>query len=120
MQHTPLDAEEQLLPLDQRRAGVAGYQAVLPALWASLVDQDGWSVAELWQALSWGPSQFLGLEPERLLPGSNRWLIWDPQAAPIERPGTLAANRPLAMAGLRGALRAAGTLPPHQWQVDLP
>lgn len=120
VQHTPLDAEEQLLPLDQRRAGVAGYQAVLPALWASLVDQDGWSVAELWQALSWGPSQFLGLEPERLLPGSNRWLLWDPQAAPIERPGSLAANRPLAMAGLRGALRAAGTLPPHQWQLDLP
>jgi dihydroorotase len=120
VQHTPLDAEEQLLPLDQRQAGVAGYQSVLPALWSSLVDQDGWSVEELWQVLSWGPSRFLGLDPERLQAGSDRWLLWDPLAPPLERPGTLAANRPLALAGLRGAMRAAGPLPQHQWRLDPP
>ncbi|MFZ4565694.1 MAG: dihydroorotase [Prochlorococcaceae cyanobacterium] len=120
VQHTPLDDEEQLLPLDQRRAGVAGYQAVLPALWTSLVAHDGWSIEELWQALSWGPSRFLGLEPERLQPGSDRWLLWDPQAEAIERPGSLAANRPLPRAGLRGALRAAGPLPPPLWHLDRP
>jgi dihydroorotase len=120
VQHTPLDAEEQLLPLDQRRGGVAGYQAVLPALWDSLVTQDGWSVEELWQVLSWGPSQFLGLEPERLQPGSDRWLLWDPQAGAINRPGSLAANGPLPLASLRGALRAAGPLPPPSWRLDRP
>ena len=120
VQHTPLDGEEHLLPLDQRRAGVAGYQAILPALWTSLVGQEGWSIEELWQALSWGPSRFLGLEPERLQPGSDRWLLWDPQAQAIERPGSLGANRPLPTAGLRGALRAAGPLPAPMWHLDQP
>lgn len=120
VQHTPLDAEEQLLPPDQRRGGVAGYQAVLPALWASLVSEDGWRAEELWQVLSWGPSQFLGLEPERLQPGSDRWLLWDGQADGIERPGSLAANRPLPQARLRGAVRASGALPPQAWRLDRP
>lgn len=120
VQHTPLDAEEQLLPLDQRRPGVAGYQAVLPALWTSLVEEDAWGVEELWEALSWGPSRFLGLEPERLEPGSDRWLLWDPRAVAIERPGSLAANRPLRPSALRGALRAAGPMEPQTWCLEGP
>ncbi|WP_369795548.1 hypothetical protein [Synechococcus sp. GFB01] len=59
--HLPLDREEQLLPLDQRRAGVAGHGGpVLPLLWQELVERRGWSVEQLWQALSWGLPLFWG------------------------------------------------------------
>ncbi len=116
--HTPLDREEQLLPLDQRRPGVAGYQALLPCLWQALVENEGWSVAELWQALSWGPSKFLGLEPERLQPGSRRWLLWDPSRPFAAQAGTLAANCPLPLDSLRGQLLATGLQAPPLWRWD--
>jgi dihydroorotase len=73
--HSPLDAEEQLLPLDQRRPGVAGHGAprglVLPQLWQELVARRGWTPAQLWQVLCWGGSQLLGETPERLEIGSD-------------------------------------------------
>jgi dihydroorotase len=116
--HSPLDREEQLLPLDQRRPGVAGYQALLPCLWQALVEQQGWAVAELWQALSWGPSRFLGLEPERLLAGSRRWLLWDPSRPFVAQPGSLAANCPLPAASLRGQVLATGLQAPRLWRWD--
>ena len=106
--HSPIDHEEHLLPLDQRRPGVAGYQAVLPALWQALVAVEGWQPQELWQALSWGPSAFLGLEPEALEPGSNRWLLFDPQAPHQPQRGSQAANQPLAAEQLQGQVLATG------------
>ncbi len=109
--HHPLDAEEQLLPVDQRQSGVAGHRFVLPALWRELVVGRGWSAAELWQALSWGPSRLLGRPGERLELGGRRWLLfdpdqeWDPLADP-EAP--LAANEPLAAERQRGQVLATG------------
>lgn len=116
--HSPLDHEEHLLPLDQRPAGVAGFQAVLPALWQELVDGDGWRPDELWQALSWGGSIFLGLEPERLQTGSRRWLLFDPDAEHQPRKASLASNRPLTRVPLRGQVLATGLLEPALWDLD--
>ena len=120
--HSPLDAEEQLLPLDQRRPGVAGHGAprglVLPQLWQELVARRGWTPAQLWQVLSWGGSQLLGETPERLEIGSRRWLLFDPEAPWTWQPHdslSLAANQPLLGAALKGQIRATGLTEAENW-----
>jgi dihydroorotase len=115
--HQPLDPEEQLLPLDQRKPGVAGHRFVLPCLWRELVVGAGWTPAQLWQALCFGPAALLGLEPPRLQPGSRRWLLFDPAQhwRASDDPWTpLAANQPLAGAELSGRVVATG-LNPELW-----
>ena len=116
--HSPLDHEEHLLPWDQRPAGVAGYQQVLPALWQALVDGEGWRADELWQALSWGGSRFLGLAPEQLQCGGRRWLLFDPDAPHQPRQGSHAANCPLRSSPLKGQVLATGLLEPALWDLD--
>lgn len=114
--HQPLDAEEMLLSLEQRRAGVAGHGlaaaaggGILAALWRELVERRGWAPERLWQRLCWGPARYLGLEPERLQPGSRRWILFDPQAASGSEPHpSLAANHPRPPAGGAGAIVASG------------
>ncbi|MEB3259637.1 MAG: dihydroorotase [Cyanobacteriota bacterium] len=120
--HLPLDAEEQRLPLDQRKAGVSGHGIALTLLWRELVERRGWPVEALWQALSWGPSRFLGFPPERLTPSSERWVLWDPghvwwpSAAPT---GSLAANAPTPPPeGWRGRVIASGLLPEERWPLE--
>jgi dihydroorotase len=122
--HLSLDAEEQLLPLDQRRPGVAGHGArhglVLPLLWQELVRARGWPVERLWQALSWGGSALLGRPPEQLNLGSRRWLLFDPDHAwTWQRDDSLsqAANQPLVGQTIRGAIRASGLMPAAQWSL---
>ena len=120
--HLALDAEERLLPLDQRRGGLAGHGAVLPLLWQELVGVQGWSVPQVWQALCWGPARFLGLTPPLLEPGTGQWVLFDP-AAPAQLAGSaLAANQPAPESWLpegrcRGAIRACGLTPPAQWSL---
>ncbi|MBM5824355.1 MAG: dihydroorotase [Cyanobacteria bacterium M_surface_10_m2_119] len=125
--HLPLDAEEQLLPLDQRRAGVAGHGAphglVLPALWQELVVKRRWSPAELWQVLCWGPATLLGEEAPQLERGSQRWLLFDPLASwTWERSDSLsrAANQPLLGRSMRGQVRATGLTVPANWSLPAP
>ena len=120
--HSPLDAEEQLLPLDQRRPGVAGHGPprglVLPQLWQELVARRGWTPAQLWQVLCWGGSQLLGETPERLEIGSRRWLLFDPEAPWTWQPHTSlsqAANQPLLGAALKGQIRATGLTEAEDW-----
>jgi dihydroorotase len=122
--HLPLDAEEQLLPLDQRRAGLAGHGAprglVLPLLWQELVARRGWPVEQLWQALSWGGSELLGLQPEQLRVGSRRWLLFDPHQPWTWEPGhslSRAANQPLGGKAINGAVRATGLTPADHWSL---
>jgi len=122
--HLPLDAEEQLLPLDQRRPGLAGHGArhglVLPLLWRELVDRLGCPVQQLWQLLSWGGSQLLGLPPERLQAGSRRWLLFDPQAQWTWTPGaslSLAANQPLLGERITGQVVASGLSAGSTWPL---
>ncbi|MFO8236760.1 MAG: dihydroorotase [Prochlorococcaceae cyanobacterium] len=125
--HLPLDAEEQLLPLDQRRPGLAGHGAghglVLPLLWQELVEGQGCPVEQLWQLLSWGGSAVLGLPPERLEAGSRRWLLFDPgrewvwsEAASL----SLAANQPRLGESIRGAVVATGLREPSTWPLTAP
>ncbi len=122
--HRPLDAEEQLLPLDQRRPGLAGHGArhglVLPLLWRELVEAHGCSVEQLWQLLSWGGSAVLGLPPERLELGSRRWLLFDPtQRWTWSRAESLsrAANQPRLGAPITGAVLATGLREPASWRL---
>lgn len=118
VQHEALDAEERLLPLDQRRPGIAGHGLVLPMLWQELVERRGWSAALLWQVLCWGPCRFLGLPPSALAAGSEDWILFDPGAPAAFADGidpSLAANRP-AFAG-SGAVIAAGFSAPERWMI---
>jgi dihydroorotase len=122
LHHQALDREEQLLPLDQRRAGVAGHGGpVLPRLWHELVRQRGWTVEQLWRVLCWQPARLLGLEPEGLAAGGRRWLLFDPMAAPAGRAGpSLAANHPGPDPALAGAIRACGLTAADQWRLPAP
>ena len=120
--HQPLDAEERLLPLDQRRPGVAGHGGchglVLPSLWQELVVGRRWSPTQLWQLLSWGASGLLGQPPERLVQGSRRWLLFDPDTDQHPRAGqspSRAANQPLLGQPLRGLVRATGLTAAEGW-----
>lgn len=119
--HQALDAEEQLLPIDQRRVGLAGHGIVLPLLWQALVQEDHWPIERLWQALCWGPCSLLGLPPEVLGTGCRRWLLFDPAAHwpwPPGGRGSLAANQPLQPgAVVQGLVRASGLLPSADWQL---
>ena len=123
--HLALDPEEQLLPLDQRRAGLAGHGPVLPLLWRELVQQRGWPPAQLWQALCWGPSAVLGQPPPLLQPGSRRWLLFDPAlawppgatAGPGPAAAARAANRPPPEWPGQGRIRASGLLPSAHWEL---
>ncbi|MCP9881924.1 dihydroorotase [Cyanobium sp. Alchichica 3B3-8F6] len=125
--HLPLDAEEQLLPLDQRRPGLAGHGAprglVLPLLWQELVGRRSWPVEQLWQALSWGGSALLGLPPEQLRVGSRRWLLFDPQQQWAWEPShslSYAANQPLGGRTIQGGVRATGLTPADHWSLSPP
>lgn len=119
--HQPLDAEEQMLPLDQRRAGLAGHGIALSMLWQELVVRQGWSAQELWQALCWGPCGYLNLPPERLSPPSDRWILWDPaQPWPdvAHERGSLAANLPsFGSEGLIGRVMASGLQEETRWPL---
>ncbi len=116
IQHQPLDTEEQLLPLDQRRPGLAGHGLALGWLWRELVGHRGWSPALLWERLCWGPSRFLGLEPETLVVGSRRWVLFDP-AAPVLPSSSQAANRPQPAGEAVGGVVASGLSEPVGWAV---
>ena len=125
--HLPLDAEEQLLPLDQRRPGLAGHGArhglVLPMLWQELVDGQGCTAEQLWQLLSWGGSELLGLPPERLQAGSRRWLLFDPAREWHWSGGSSlsrAANQPRLGEQIRGAVVASGLTAAESWWLSEP
>jgi dihydroorotase len=121
--HQPLDAEERLLPLDQRKAGISGHGLALTMLWRELVGRRGWSAQDLWRVMCWGPSRYLGLPEERLSAPSQRWVLWDPHqpwpGAAQER-GSIAANVPtLPTAGLTGRVMASGLLAEECWPLEV-
>jgi len=115
--HQALDAEERLLPLDQRRAGLAGHGVVLPLLWRELVQGRGWTAGQLWQVLCWGPERFLGLPERPLEIGGRRWLLFDPAAEGTAPSGSIAANRPALPPDLTGAVVASGFSEPAIWRL---
>jgi len=94
----PLDEEETKLPQDQRLPGLSGYQLVLPSLWQELVVKSGWTIEQLWESISFGPSRMLNLDEEQLMIGSRRWLLFDPNAAWVQtldnKQSPFCANQP--------------------------
>ncbi|MEY3545379.1 MAG: hypothetical protein RLZZ247_1536 [Cyanobacteriota bacterium] len=121
--HQALDAEEQLLPLDQRKPGVAGHRFVLPCLWQELVLKRGWSAEQLWRVLCFAPARLLGIAPPALSLGSDHWVLFDP-ACPWQPSsdgwGPQAANQPAATTTLTGQILASGLIPELQrWTVGL-
>jgi len=108
----PLDDEDMLLPLDQRSPGLSGHHLVLPALWSALVREADFSVEELWQALSFGPSAFLDQPAESLAVGSRRWLLFDPDhqwtVDPEDPAAPGAANMPWIGTRLQGRVISCG------------
>ena len=116
--HQPLDAEEQLLPLDQRPGGLAGHGLVLPLLWQELVRGHGWEPTLLWDRLCWGPARFLGVAQEALVPGSQRWLLFDaakPWLWQAQSAKSLAANPPWLERSMVGQVVASGLTAPTEW-----
>lgn len=120
--HQALDAEEQLLPLDQRKPGVAGHRFVLPCLWQELVVKHGWSAEQLWRALCFAPARLLGLAPPSLSLGSDQWVLFDPSChwqPGDDGWGPQAANQPAATATLTGQVLASGLIPElRRWPVS--
>ena len=118
--HRPLDAEERLLPLDQRRPGLAGHGVALTLLWDELVRRRGWPPERLWQVLCWGPARFLGLPAPRLEPGCRRWILVDPLARWRWDQATclsLAANQPAWGRDLEGRVVASGMAAAEGWPL---
>ena len=116
--HRALDPEEHLLPLDQRRPGLAGHGVALSLLWQELVARRGWTVEALWQVLCWGPAVFLQLEPPRLQAGSRRWILVDPRCRWRWEPSTCpsqAANQPVWQETVQGRVVASGLTGPEAW-----
>ena len=76
---TPTDDSETMKPSHNRKKGISGYNLVLPLLWDKLVRKSGWKVEQLWEKISFGPSQILNQTEEKLSLDSNRWLLFDPE-----------------------------------------
>ena len=108
----PLDDEECLLPPDQRSKGLSGHHLVLPALWEHLIVDQGWSVNQLWEVLSFGPSRVLGQAEEQLSLGSNRWILFDPnqiwKQSRTSPHAPKAANQPWIGKSIRGKVVSCG------------
>ncbi len=81
-----------------------------------LVVEEGWSPEQLWQVVSFGPSNLLGLREECLAVGSNRWLLFDPELpwTPLRSDpmGPCTANVPLQGKALRGQVTHCGLRTP--------
>ena len=108
----PLDEEETKLPTDKRLPGISSYSLVLPLLWQELVVNSKWSIEQLWDALSFGPSTMLCLPKEELTIGSRRWLLFDPNKKwkqtlnPRKKP--FCANQPLQESEILGGIVDCG------------
>ncbi len=76
---TPLDPSEEKKPPELRLPGITGHELVLPCLWQELVVKRSWTIKQLWQILSFGPSKILKTQSEQLTIGSDRWLLFDPK-----------------------------------------
>lgn len=109
--HRAIDHHQQLLPVEERPAGLAGHDHVLPLLWAELVEGLGLPVEKLWWLLCWGAQHFLGQPPEALKPGSSHWLLFspnDPWIMPCHGSGRGGGNRPWQGRTIQGRVVASG------------
>ncbi len=108
----PLDEEESQLAPEMRIPGIAGHQLVLPLLWQELIIKGNWSIEQLWQALSFGPSRLLDIPQEKLSSGSRRWLLFDPDKSWVQdrksESSPNAANQPFQNCAIKGKVIDCG------------
>ena len=109
-----LDEVETKTATSGRITGLSGYHLVLPSLWQELIIKSSWSIEELWEATSFGPSKILNLPPEELNIDSNRWLLFDPQKKWVQtihdKKGTYkaASNQPWEGVEMTGKVISCG------------
>jgi dihydroorotase len=78
--HTPYTYEEKTVPFAEAPPGAIGLEFALPLLWQAFVESGRWSALDLWQKLSTGPLQILGIAPEPLTEGQKAELtLFDPR-----------------------------------------
>ena len=111
---TPSDDSETKQPANKRKKGISGYNLVLPLLWDKLVRESGWEVEKLWEKISFGPSQLLNQEEEKLTLNSNRWLLFDPDKtwtqSNEEKNLTTATNQPVKNKKIYGKVIDCGLI----------
>ncbi|MGB3571413.1 MAG: amidohydrolase family protein, partial [Phormidesmis sp.] len=113
--HTPYTYEEKTVAFESAPPGAIGLELALPALWQAFVanrpspnstSSSQWSPTQLWQVLSEGPAQCLGLTRGHLEVGASAELIlFDPRVNWAVRPETLkslAFNTPWLGKSLQG------------------
>ncbi|MGB7486961.1 MAG: dihydroorotase [Phormidesmis sp.] len=113
--HTPYTYEEKTVAFESAPPGAIGLELALPALWQAFVanrpspnstSSSQWSPTQLWQVLSEGPAQCLGLTRGHLEVGASAELIlFDPRVNWAIRPETLkslAFNTPWLGKSLQG------------------
>ena len=118
--HSPYTYEEKTVAFEAAPPGAIGLELALPVLWQKLVSSPSnssksdpaqrWSPAQLWQALSEGPAECLGLKPTRVEVGKSAELtLFDPriswQVTP-ENLNSLASNTPWANQMIQGKVTA--------------
>lgn len=74
--HQAYTFEEKTLPFGDAPPGCVGLDLALPLLWQQLVEEGSLSPLRLWECLTVGPWQCLGLDPDAAHP----WILFDPQA----------------------------------------
>tara|TARA_B100001250_G_scaffold405143_1_gene422127 strand:- start:73 stop:1347 length:1275 start_codon:yes stop_codon:yes gene_type:complete len=111
---TPTDDSETKQPANKRKKGLSGYNLVLPLLWDQLVRKSGWTVEELWEKISFGPSKVLNKDEEKLTLDSNRWLLFDPEKqwtqSKEENHLTTATNQPIKDKTIYGKVLDCGLI----------
>tara|TARA_B100000965_G_scaffold346493_1_gene317865 strand:- start:1340 stop:2596 length:1257 start_codon:yes stop_codon:yes gene_type:complete len=111
---TPTDDSETKQPANKRKKGISGYNLVLPILWDQLVRKSDWKVEQLWEKISFGPSQLMNQTEEKLSVNSNRWLLFDPEKEwfqPKEDINlTIATNQPMKDKKIRGQVIDCGLI----------
>ncbi len=109
--HSPYTYEEKTVAFNTSPPGAIGLELALPVLWQAFVNSEQhWSPTQLWQALSAGPAQCLGLAPARLKVGEPAELtLFDPRTrwqVTSEALCSLASNTPWANQMLQGKVTA--------------
>ncbi len=109
---TYIDDAENKQPVIYRKKGLSGYQLVLPLLWKELIIKSGFSISELWEKISFGPSKILKTKEEKLAKNSNRWLLYDPYQKWVQKSnGTnsiISTNQPFEKQEIEGKIIDCG------------
>ncbi len=108
--HTPLYADDKLLPFPQSKPGISGLETLL-ALTLRLVESGELTLMQALQALSRNPAQLLGIDGGSLQPGSRAsFFLYDPEARwTLHADALLSAGKNTPFEGWEFSGRVVGT-----------